>query len=254
MRAREWNRPEPGGDMKFKHLALGMAALGLFWTRGAAAQEETFGTQGRFIIAAERVVGYTVTKTTVKWPVGNTDREEKWTDTQFDFTAKGSVHDPFAAPRLAFDYFIIDALSLGGSIGYSSHTHEGKWTQGNQAGDDADVTDSGFIVAPRVGYCYMFTPVIGIWPRGGFTYWTYSTETDPPGGGPTDKDSVSGFDFSAEAMLAIAPAAHAAFLVGPTLDLPISGSGDRRRGNNSVSYDKWKITSYGLQAGIGVWF
>lgn len=240
--------------MKSKYLALGMAALGLLWTRGAAAQEETFGTQGRFIIAGERLVGYTVMKTERKWSVGNTDRTEKWTDTQFDLTMKGSVHDPFAAPRLAFDYFIIDGLSLGGSIGYASHTHEGKWTQGNQAGDDADESENGWLFAPRVGYCYMFSPVVGIWPRGGFTYWTFHAESDPPGGGPTDEDDANGFNFSAEAMLAIAPVPHAAFLVGPTLDFPITGSGEFKRNNNSVDYDKWKITSYGLQAGIGVWF
>jgi hypothetical protein len=240
--------------MKSTYLALGLAALGVLSARNAAAQEATFGTRGRFIIAGERLVGYTVAKTERKYSAGNNDVKEELTDTQFDFTAKGSVHDPFAAPRLAFDYFVIDALSIGGALGYASHTQEGEVSSFNSRVNTPDIKENGFVVAPRVGYCYMFSPVIGIWPRGGFTYWSIHQETDA-GGVPNDtEDDASGFNLSIEAMLAIVPVEHGAFLVGPTLDFPLSGSGDRKRGNDSRDWDRWKITSYGIQAGIGVWF
>jgi hypothetical protein len=247
--------------MRIPHLALGLAALCLFAAKPAMAQDE-LGKAGGFVVAAERVMGFTHTEMKLKGTrtVGNgpnpavVDYTYKQTWDQFDFLGKGDVTDPWVAPRIGFDYFIIDGLSLGGSIVYASTSTDGSVDVGNTSNDLDKVDSTAFVIAPRVGYAFMFTPVVGLWPRGGLSYWSITQDTNPPGNNPTDEFKASGLTFSAEAMLVIAPVEHAAFLVGPTLDFPILSGGTDEQGNRSDDFDDVKITTYGIQAGVGVWF
>jgi len=244
--------------MRIPHLALGLAALCLLAAKPAMAQDE-LGKAGGFVIAAERVMGFTHSQVKLKGTrqQGNNpavDYRYKQTWDHFDFLGKGDISDPWVAPRIGFDYFIIDGLSLGGSIVYASASTDGNEEIGNGGNDLNQVDSTLFMVAPRVGYAFMFTPVIGLWPRGGLSYWSYTRDTNPPGNPPNEEHKGSGLTFSAEAMLVIAPVEHAAFLVGPTLDLPILSGGNEDQGNRSEDYDDYKITTYGIQAGVGVWF
>lgn len=239
-----------------RFLTLGFAAVAVLAARTATAQE--FGKAGGFIIAADRVVGFTSTKTKAEGDVqvGNvsTRYESETSSTQFDFLVKGSAADPFVAPRLAFDYFVIDGLSLGGAIGYSSGSFDGDETINNNNRDLDEVDTSLFVVSPRVGYAAMFTPVVGIWPRGGFTYWSATQDTNRPGNQADSKFEASGLAFTAEFMLVIAPVEHGAFLVGPTVDFPLTGSAKDENGNATTDLDELKIRTIGLQASVGVWF
>jgi hypothetical protein len=95
----------------------------------------------------------------------------------------------------------------------------------------------------------MFSDVIGIWPRGGFSYVTYSQDDDG------DESSRNGFAFSAECMFAILPVPHAGFVVGPTFDWVFTGGGEiDPAGPGSRDIDSFKVTTFGIQAGMLIWF
>jgi len=241
--------------MKARALALGLVVAAL--APGALAQER-FATAGRFAIGAERVFGYASTNTKVEteFQPGNVKYESDKTRTQLDFLARGNVDNPFVAPRIGFDYFVIDGLSIGGALAYYSSEHDGDETLGNNSADIDKETDSGWAIAPRVGYCFMFNDMVGIWPRGGFTYAAGKEETDPanPPNAPDDKLEASVLDLTLEGMLVITPVPHAGFMVGPTLELPLSGSGETDQGNNSQDIDEIRVTTIALQAGVFAWF
>jgi len=55
-------------------------------------------------------------------------------------------------PRAAFDYFIIDGLSIGGSVGFGVNTLP-------------DLVSLAFL--PRVGYAFELSKNFEFWPRGG---------------------------------------------------------------------------------------
>jgi hypothetical protein len=156
---------------------------------------------------------------------GPIEGDADWTTFSFGWR---DARSPFDVPRLSFDYLVIDHLSVGGSLGYFSI---------NGDGDDDD--SSGFLLNPRVGYAYAFGRVVGIWPRGGFTY--HSGEV-----GPADE---SGFALSLECPFTFSPTSHFAFHVGPTFDIDMFG--ERDTGPADVD---WKYRTFGLNAGILGWF
>ncbi len=239
--------------MKIQAVALGLT-LSLFAPQ--AFGQDRFATAGRFAVGAERVFGYasTTTKVETEFQPGNVNYERETTKTQLDFLARGDVGNPFVAPRIGFDYFVIDGLSIGGAFAYTSDKEEGDETVGNNNGDLPEEKSSGFAFAPRVGYCFMFNDTVGIWPRGGFTYASGKDETDNPGNAPDTSADFSVFDLTLEGMLVITPVPHAGFMVGPTVELPLSGSGEIDQGNTSQDIDDVKITTIALQAGVFAWF
>lgn len=205
--------------MKYVVSALGLS-LGLTMTSLAGAQE--LGQKGDVVFSADRLMGVTGTKRDQElFPVRD------WTSISFGW--RGSVNAPFDVPRLSFDYLPIDHLSIGGSLGYVS-------IDGDNDGDY-----EAFLFSPRVGYAYAFGRVVGIWPRGGFTYHTHSP------GAVTEK----GFALSLEVPFTFAPTNHFAFSVGPTFDIDLFGSfkpgdlGDKR----DLTY-----RTFGLNAGLLGWF
>lgn len=239
--------------MKIQAVTLGLVCS-LFAPQ--ALGQDRFATAGRFAIGAERVFGYasTTTKVETEFQPGNIDYERETTKTQLDFLARGDVGDPFVAPRVGFDYFVIDGLSIGGAFAYTSSKEDGDETIGNNNNDLAEEESSGFAIAPRVGYCFMFNDTVGIWPRGGFTYASAKTEVNNPGNAPDTGTEFSVLDLTLEGMLVITPVPHAGFMVGPTIELPLSGSGEVDQGNTTQDIDKVKITTIALQAGVFVWF
>lgn len=234
-----------------------LLSLGLLLTAPQAFAQDGFATAGRFAIGAERVFGYASTTTKVETDLqpGNVKFKSEQTKNQFDFLARGDVDNPFVAPRIGFDYFVIDGLSVGGAFAYVSENEEEEETTGNNTTNLPDRKGSSFVIAPRAGYCFMFNDMIGIWPRGGFTYASGSEEVDPAG--PNQADTKTDFtilDLTLEGMLVITPVPHAGFMVGPTLDLALSGSGEIDQGNNSQDIDEIRVTTIALQAGVFAWF
>jgi hypothetical protein len=245
-------------------LAIALGLTSVLAAPSVLAQEPGIGRAGTFAISAERLMGYSWSKTKTEGEVdpGDIDVDTENSRTQFDFLARGTVENPFVAPRLAFDYFVIDGLSIGGAIAYYSTNEETETDiEGFADPFESETRSSGFLIAPRVGYLYMFSPMFGIWPRGGITYTSGSSE-DENGDGPDDDDELeaNAFDLTLEGMFVIAPVPHAGFTLGPTFDIPLAGSGEVTLGNGgpggpqSGDLDKVRITSIGIQAGVLVWF
>jgi hypothetical protein len=188
----------------------------------ALASAQELGRKGDVVFSVDRLMGVTRTK-----------RDQEGSPVTQDYTSisfgwRGAAGAPFDVPRLSFDYLPIDHLSVGGSLGYVS-------VDGENAGDY-----EAFIIAPRVGYAYAFGRVVGIWPRGGFTYHTQSP------GDVTEK----GFALSVEVPFTFSPTSHFAFHVGPSFDIDMFGSiqagGLPKR---DLSY-----RTFGINAGLLGWF
>jgi hypothetical protein len=128
---------------------------------------------------------------------------------------------------------IIDKLSIGGALLYSSVDAEVE--------DDGEIGIRDFGFAPRVGYLHMFGRVVGIWPRGGFSY--YSTASDE------DEFDLYTMVFNAECMFPIVLAPHFGVLVGLAFDQSLTGNLDPEDGPDRDIM----MRSIGLQVGLFGW-
>lgn len=112
-------------------------------------------------------------------------------------TATQSPVTTLQYPRLGFDYFIIDGLSLGGNAGFGFHSAGG-----------GNVASIAFI--PRVGYAFDITRSLLFWPRGGVGF--HLVDDANPGSFSTALLSLEG-----AFLLKIVP--HAFFEFGPYFDI-----------------------------------
>lgn len=207
-----------------KH-ALSALVLSLVVSAPALASAQSLERKGNAIFSAERMMG--ITATHVSWEEGAFDAENDYTSFSFGWREAPSVFD---IPRVAFDYTIIDHLSIGGSIGFYS-------IDPDEGGGDL----SGFVLSPRVGYILEFGRVVGMWPRGGFTYHS--------GERPNDNH---GFALTLECPFTFSPAEHFAFHVGPTFDVDMFGEAENI-GPGNVDVDQ-NYRTFGLNAGLLGWF
>ncbi len=205
-----------------KHV-LSALVLSLVVSAPALASAQSLERKGNAIFSAERMMG--ITATHVSWEEGPFDDEADWTS--FSFGWRGSP-SPFDIPRIAFDYTVIEHLSIGGALGYYSIDPDG----------GADTT--GFLLNPRVGYIVEFGRVVGIWPRGGLTYHS--------GGNPDNH----GLALTLECPFTFSPTQHFAFQVGPTFDIDMTGEAENR-GPGDIDVDQ-NIRAFGLNAGLLGWF
>lgn len=208
-----------------KHaLSALVLVFSLFAPALVSAQE--LGAKGDAVFSIDRVMG--ITGTHIAGERGRAEYTNDWTS--FSFGWRGSPDfSPFDTPRFAFDYLVIDHLSIGGSLGYASLDAD----QGNDI--------STLVIAPRVGYAYAFGRVVGIWPRGGFTY--YSTSVD-------NVFDEKGFALMLECPFTFSPAPHFAFHVGPTFDVDMFGSRDP----SPIDKGDRTYRTMGLNAGLLGWF
>jgi hypothetical protein len=171
-----------------KKMAAGMVAAATIFA-GAPALAQEFGQSGDVSFAADRLMGLYLL------------------DEVGDGVTLGLGGPPFGGfiytmPRLGIDFFIIDGLSLGGSVVI--------WA-GDDDRVDGDDDFGGIMFEPRVGYAINFSDSFGIWPRGGLTIWNI--------------EDFDGMALTAEAMFYGIPGDQWGFLFGPTLDIELVGDG-----------------------------
>jgi hypothetical protein len=158
-----------------------------------------------------------------------------------------------SVPRLGIDYFVIDGLSIGGTLIFLTQSTEGEF---EPAGGPTVTVDgpstTAFLFAPRVGYGVMFNDVVGLWPRGGITYYNVNIDDNDPPPGDTET-SDSGFAFTIEVPLVLSPAEHVALTVGPTIDIPLSGTRETTTAGVSSEVDH-TLFEFGIRAGLLAWF
>ncbi|MCK6534430.1 MAG: hypothetical protein L6Q84_15760 [Polyangiaceae bacterium] len=210
---------------------IGVLAFSLttFGASAAFAQAAGMGQSGTVAFGAERLFAFY--KGSIHYEDAS-DNEADWDQSGLGFGWGANAY-PFNVPRLGFDYFITDQLSIGGALGYAEFD-----------GDDDnnfDADTEAFILAPRVGYFIGFNETFAFWPRGGLTYHSL----DPEG----DRNSQSGLALTLEAMFTISPAPHFAFLAGPTFDMDFMGSSECRFQNRDEDC-KLRYRSFGLQVGL----
>jgi len=175
--------------------ALALACTGTTIARSADAQ--AFGNKHDVAFSAERLMGVYFYD---EAPGGPGPQPSSSTHIGLGVAPVGASVSPYLLPRLGFDYFVIDSLSIGGSLGFGDYDPEG-----------ANNSTSGAIIAPRVGYALEFSKVFGFWPRGGFTYRNFGSNEE--------------FALTLEAMFYAAPVEHFAITFGPLMDLGIAGTG-----------------------------
>lgn len=199
--------------------AAAVVAAGVFMSAPVMAQQ--FGSKGTAAFSADRLFGLSLHHESqevgrgVSVSADTTDFGIVWRPAQ----------DPYEVPRLSFDYFVIDGLNIGGSIAFASV--------------GGDRSESDFLFAPRVGYIWMFSDVVGFWLRGGLTYHN----RDIPG-----PPSEWGLALTAEGMFMISPVDHFGFVVGPTFDITMVGKYHGGPGSPSLdrNYRNFGIFNAGL--------
>lgn len=198
-------------------------SLGFALSHASPAHAQLLGAKGDAIFGAERLFGIRGEHWTTDPPAPEAGVDASDTIIAFGYA---EYNVPYNVPRLAFDYMIINKLSLGGSVGFSL--------------PNKDATPSSFLIAPRVGFLHMFGRVAGIWPRGGLVYHSASSNNE---------FSESDLAFNAECMFPIVVAPHFGFEVGVTFDQSLTGKLDPE---NGPAYDI-SYRSIALQVGLFGW-
>ena len=222
-----------------------VAASVAFLASPEVRAEERMNQQGRVTVAAERLFGVAYETSTVEQ--GNAKVTSS--QTSVSFLAK-PVSAAVTAPRIGVDYFVIDGLSLGMGLGYSTISVSGE-VEGAPAQNQNGAGIHAFIAAPRVGYAYMFNEHVGLWPRAGMTYSWIAIDTDAANDTETSVDSLA---VSAEVPLVITPVSHVAFLLAPTFEYGVAGGGKVKAANGTETTIDTNPLDVGLHASLGVWF
>jgi len=198
---------------------IGTLGLWASATNGAGAQE--LGREGNLVFGAERLAGFYLGERSIDFgPV----------ETEVEFSSFALLWDrpptPLNRPRLTVDYFVTNEVSIGGGLGFFAQ---------DVGSGAADEDLHGLIFVARGGYALRLSHSIFFWPRGGLVYYNVDFDT----GG-----DWSLLAFEVEGMFSLAPADGWAFLVGPSLDLGLTGeAGD----NDMTEY------SFGVAAAFVGW-
>jgi hypothetical protein len=237
----------------------------------------TFARQGYMVISAERLTAaYASTETRdsiVSRNIAGSPSTGTSSGTSSDVGVAflGSAYQSWSAlPRLAYDHFVVDGLSLGISFVYASRSD----TDDTEFADDGRTSTqttsprrSAWLVNSRVGYGVALSNVIGFWGRVGFTFVSntedrVTTQSDPTTGAvttSTSKISTTTPWLVVEPLFVLSPIDHFGIVLGPFLDLGLGGSWNAEStfalssGSQKVE-GKFNQTSFGLTLGIAGWF
>jgi hypothetical protein len=174
-----------------RHLIASMTGLAALLS--AATSSAQIGEAGDLVLGFERMFG-------IHWWHNDYDPDRPGDGGSSSGTVVGfgwHRHEgSYNAPRVGFDGFIIDQLSLGGSLGFYN------------IGGDAE--GDGVILYPRVGYAIPLSTIWACWLRGGVSY--------------SDINNWTRVALSTEGQFLVFPQPSWAVMFGPTLDLGLGGS------------------------------
>jgi hypothetical protein len=196
--------------------------------RASAQTPSRFGGKASLVLSAERLTGYVYTSNLVTSGGTNTTRSS--TTVSLLSSPTGVLSSNFGFPRVAFDGFVTDILSIGGAVSYVSASL-------SSGGTSSDIT--GLLLAPRVGFALGFSSSVGLWARGGVSYLSLEAANT----------TTTLFALTLEAPFVFSVADHFALTLGPTLDLGLSGSRKTTVGPITQSVDV-KGNDVGVQAGL----
>jgi hypothetical protein len=206
---------------------------------------------GTFALSGERLTGFYHSSYHFRDPNGEVDTSVD----HFAFLGEQShgtndVRVPYEMPRIGFDGFVIDGLSIGGSL-VISHTSTAQTVAaggGSLGGPTLSATD--FLIAPRVGYALMFSDHIGFWPRGGLSYYHESADLDRNNRfGVTTTSNAHAIAFDAEVPFLFLIVPNFGITAGPTFDVSLDASQTRQVPNGSITTGTSYLT-FGIAAGL----
>ena len=215
--------------------------------------EHRFGSPG-FIVSADRLLpllSYQSIKTTQS--DGSSDTQSRFSLALMNNGPYGVFASFYNLPRLGFDWLPIRNLTLGGAAwlytDLQATDDQSPANGSSKSTNQPKVTYWG--VAPRVGYIIPLGDKLSVWPRAGVEYHNVSTSDVGSGSG-----SITQFSLEAEAMLVLSPWNHFGFQVGPTADIPLTGSqtvtgtGTGTGGTTSTAKVDSAMFQVGLSAGM----
>jgi hypothetical protein len=210
-----------------------------------------FGSQGQLILSADRLFGLSFWSAKLEHQNNNSDSESGtainllWGDT-------GSILGPYSTPRLSADFTVANNISLGGSIAFVSRSGKTESTNSGVTTSVDDPTVTGFAFAPRFGYILGVNQMVGVWFKGGVTYFSFKEERTLMGSSGTSSRTSSGFSLNLEPELVVLPVPHFGFTVSGLADIALSGNfNTTSTGAVASSTDEsFKINNFGLALGI----
>jgi hypothetical protein len=236
--------PQGEHPVKKSLTLVSVAAAFAVWSSPAAADPIPHGT---IALGAERLSGFYHSK----------DSIDTLDTTRNKISLLGEdSNGPYDMPRIGIDGFIIDGLSLGGTlaIGHVSQTDKRTVAPVQQSNDSSA---TAVLFAPRVGYGFMFSERIGIWPRGGFSYFTVSGDgsgTVNVGGVGVNAGGTSVsrhyFSLNIDVPFIFKLAPNFAITVGPTIDVALDGSQKIDLPGGGTQTADASYAAFGLSAGL----
>jgi hypothetical protein len=206
---------------------------------------DNLGEEQQFVFGVDRVMGVSWDRATQE-PDGGETTSKATNVNLFATSGNQSLLVPTTNfPRLALDFFVTEGVSLGGSFFFmsSSLSQEQDPDPNNVSGDVGTLTTWG--ISPRVGYAYAIDETFSIWPRLGITYMNTNFEDDDG-----NEQNLNALELTAEVMFGISPFSHFAILIGPFLDLGLSGNAKSKPNVGDSSEVDTKLTSFGLAVSI----
>jgi len=161
-----------------------------------------FGQRSRVIVSAENVFG------------GLAESISTSADTEDNSTSLNSngLFPGFTGPRFGVHFVVGSSITVG--LGLSA------WSFKNTTVLSQSTSLTTIRVAPRVGWAPAIDGHFAVWLRAGPTLvYLHSTESDLTNPNPT----YTFFDVSLEAYGVWTPYSHFGVMVGPSIDIPVSG-------------------------------
>lgn len=221
-----------------------IALLPVRWA-GAQTPGPLFGEAGHVAISAERLFGFSYVSASLT-PEGGTELKQTATNLSLFSNPLAATTSSYSFPRVAVDVFVVPGLTLGTSLAvfYSSRS-----TPAMAMGIVAsDYTNKGLSFTPRVGYAARVSPALALWPRAGMTFLFLSADFSSGTSRGSSSANVIAATFEVPLVISLAP--RAALLIGPTVDLSISGKNTISNPNSPETTIKIKNTEFGIQAGL----
>lgn len=235
-------------------------------TVAGAQQAHGMADKGHLFLSADRLVPLlAIERTSTTFQQGNatvTDSVSR-TSTILLLSRPLDQLTVHTVPRVGVDYSVIDHLTVGGflALGFGlggSNTREVvNGATRNETSEDAGTgTLIGF--GPRVGYILPVADMLGIWLRGGFSFYSISNRTYDDDNNNRVRNSITttAFSLDVDPQLSIVPIEHFFFNVGPMLNIPVGGSRkvEAQRNNTTTTVtNDFSQFHVGLNASIGGW-
>jgi hypothetical protein len=151
---------------------------------------------------------------------------------------------------LSIDFTVANNISVGGSIAFISRSGKTDQLRSSVTTSVDSPTIIGFAFAPRVGYILSVNQMIGIWLKGGVTYFSLKSDSTFMGSSRTLTDT--GFSLNLEPELVVLPVPHFGFTVSGLGDIALSGNhNETTTGAVATSTDEgFKVNNFGLALGL----